>query len=305
MNAQHFTHPPIEGIHFTQTLPEGCALVLEGGGTRGFYSAGVFEAFLEKGILFPYVIGVSAGAANALSYISGQPMRNRQVVEYYVASPQYVSKRNLLFHGSMFNMEYVFRTIPRQHIALDWEAFQRNEIRFLTGAMNCRSGETVWFEKEDINEELTATIASCSVPIISPVVHFQGYDLLDGGVSDPIPIEKSIADGNQFHVIVLTRNQGYVKAPFGHKRILSVFYRKYPQVVNAMIRRHETYARQLALCERLEREGKAMIIRPLRPLQVGRTENDTRKLLALYDEGHQEGRDKIKQILAAAQALRS
>lgn len=297
-NENTYTHPPIPGLPPKRILPQGVALVLEGGGTRGFYSAGVFEAFMDAGIMFPYIIGVSAGAANALSYAAGQRLRNRQVVEHYVADPRYVSKRNLLLHGSMFNMEFVFRTIPQKHIALDWQAFRRCQARFLTGAMDCETGQTVWFEKEDIGEELDAVIASCSVPIISPVVSFQGRSLLDGGVTDPIPIEKSIVDGNRFHVVVLTRNEGYVKAPFRYKSVLKLFYRRYPQVINAMLTRHETYRRQLALCQQLEREGKAVIIRPLRPLEVSRTQTDVKKLLALYDEGHAEGAEKLERILS-------
>jgi predicted patatin/cPLA2 family phospholipase len=128
------------------------------------------------------------------------------------------------------------------------------------------------------------------VPLIAKVVRYGGYELLDGGVSDPIPIEKSVADGNTFHVVVLTRNSGYVKEAFRHKGLLKLFYRKYPRVVDAVMNRHNVYGRQLALCEQLEREGKAVIIRPQAPLSVGRSATDVGKLLALYDEGHNEGK---------------
>lgn len=252
---------------------------------------------MDAGILFPYIAGVSAGAANALPYIAGQPRRNRQVVEFYVGDPRYVSKRNLILHRSMFGMDFVFHEVPQKHIALDWDMFYKQDIRFLTGAMDCATGKTVWFEKQDIDPQLEATMASCSVPLLSPVVRFKGYDLLDGGVSDPIPIDKSIADGNAFHVVVLTRNAGYTKPAFTHKKTLKLFYRKYPEVIAAVLRRHEIYNRQLALCEQLEREGKAVIIRPLKPLQIDRTGTDTAKLLALYDEGHDEGKAKLEQIL--------
>lgn len=198
-----FTQTPIPGRKLQNVLPAGTALILEGGGLRGYYSAGVMEAFLEKDMLFPYIIGVSAGAANALSYISGQAMRSRQIIEHYVGNPEYVSRRNLLRKGSMFGFDYIFQTIPEQHIRFDWDAYNAQETRFLTGAMNCADGKTVWFEKDEITPPFSATVASCSVPILTKVQHFKGYDLLDGGTSDPIPIEKSIADGNRFHVVVL------------------------------------------------------------------------------------------------------
>lgn len=299
-----FTHTPIESRMPAIVLPEGTALVLEGGGTRGFYSAGVFEAFTDAGIMFPYIVGVSANAANALSYIAGQPGRNRQVVEHYVGDPRYVSKRNLVLHRSIFGMKFVFHEVPQKHIFLDWEAFGRQNIRFLTGAFDCRDGRTVWFEKQDINPQLEATIASCSMPLLSRIAHYKGYDLLDGGVADPIPIEKSIADGNRFHVVVLTRNEGYRKTAFEHKSLLKTFYRKYPKLVEAMLKRHENYNRQLTLCEKLEKEGKAVIIRPLKPLNVGRADSDTDKLLALYDEGQAEGAARMDAILSVNGGLK-
>jgi len=292
-----FTHTPIIAKMPASILPEGTALVLEGGGTRGFYSAGVFEAFYDAGIMFPYIVSVSAGSANALSYVAGQPGRNRQVVEHYAGDPRYVSRRNLLRHRSIFGMEFVFHEIPQKHIYVDWEMFEKQDICFLTGALDCKTGQTVWFEKRELTPQLEPVMASCSVPLLSPIVQYKGYDLLDGGIADPIPIEKSIADGNRFHVVVLTRNNGYRKEAFGHGRLLTLFYRKYPKLVEAILKRHETYNRQLDLCEQLEKEGKAVIIRPLKQLQVERTESDSGKLLALYDEGHAEGAANLDLIL--------
>ena len=163
----------------THILPEGTALVLEGGGTRGFYSAGVFEAFMDAGVMFPYIIGVSAGSANALSYISGQPGRNRQIVEYYVGDPRYVSRRNLLCHRSLFGMEFVFHEIPQRHIFWDWDMFSKQDIKFLTGAIDCETGQTVWFEKDSLTQQIEAVMASCSIPMVSPIVRYKGYNLLD------------------------------------------------------------------------------------------------------------------------------
>jgi predicted patatin/cPLA2 family phospholipase len=296
MTSTGYTYEPIKGIPPERMLPQGTALVLEGGGTRGFFSAGVFEAFMDEGIMFPYIAAVSAGAANVLSYIAGQRGRNRQVVQYYVGDKRYVSKRNLIFHRSMFNMDFVFHTVPQKHIALDWEMFVMQNVRLCTGAMDCATGKTHWFEKQDINPQLEATIASCSVPVISKIVQYKEYDLLDGGISDPIPIEKSIADGNTFHVVVLTRNAGYVKPALRYERILRIIYNKYPKVVEAMVNRHTIYNRQIALCEELEREGKAVLIRPKMYVKMSRTGSDTVKLLELYDEGHLEGAGNLAGI---------
>ena len=292
-----YDFPPIPSKKFNKMLPDGTALVLEGGGMRGYYSAGVFEGFMEHGIMFPYIIGVSAGAANALTYISGQPMRSRQIVENFAGSPNYVSIRNLFRYGSMFNRELVFRTIPKNHVFFDFDALQNCPIRFLTGAMDCKTGDVVWFEKNALTNNLEITEASCAVPMMAPIVKYDNFELLDGGIPAPIPIEKSISDGNRFHVIVLTQNNGYTKKPFTKTALAKIIYRKYPNVVKTLIKRHEIYNRQLALCEELEKEGKAIIIRPKEPLQVGRTTRDTKLLLELYDEGHRECNEVVERII--------
>jgi predicted patatin/cPLA2 family phospholipase len=292
-----FTHPKIKGIPPLKLLPQGTALVLEGGGTRGFYSAGVFEAFMDAGIMFPYIAGVSAGAANALTYVAGQRGRNRQIVEHYVGNHRYVSKRNLILRRSMFGYDFIFGTVPERHIFFDHDCFKNTGIRYLTGATDCKTGKTVWFEKQDIDVGFAVTRASCSVPLLAKVVKHGGLELLDGGTSTPIPIEKSIADGNTFHVVVLTRNEGYKKEAFRHKRLLKMLLGKYPKLIETILSRHEVYNRQIALCEQLEREGKALIIRPLVPLSVDRTGTDIEKLLALYDEGHEEGKAAAELLL--------
>jgi len=279
-------------------LPEGIALVLEGGGTRGFYSAGVFDAFMEAGIMFPYIAGVSAGAANALSYVSGQRGRNRVLVEKYVGRPQYLGYRNLLTHRSLFGYDYVFRTVPEKHVFWDKEIFDMADVRYLTGAVDCMTGETAWFEKHDVKPGFDVIRASCSIPVVSRIVEFNGYKLLDGGVSSPIPIEKSVADGNNFHVIVLTRNRGYTKPPFKHMTVSGLMYKKYPKLLDTMNRRHEIYNGQLQACEKLAEEGKALIIRPLKPLAMESTERDTAALLRVYDEGAEEGAAALEKLAA-------
>ena len=295
--AQTYKQTPIPGKAPEKILPKGCALICEGGGTRGFYSAGVFDAFMDAGIMFPYIIGVSAGAANALSYVAGQKGRNRQIVEKYVGNPKYVSKRNLLFHRSLFGMEYIFHEVPQKHVFIDLDMFGKQDIVFLSGALDCDTGKTVWFNKSDITPALDAVIASCSVPLLSPIYKFRGLKLLDGGIGDPIPIEKSVSDDNTFHVIVLTRNKGYQKTIFKHKKILKMFYKKYPKVIDLILDRHNIYNRQLAFCEQLEKEGKAIIIRPEKPLKVNESaDRNIKNLLELHDEGYDEASAYIKII---------
>ena len=279
-------------------MQEGTALVLEGGGTRGFFSSGVFEAFMEAGIMFPYIAGISAGAANALSYMSGQRLRSRQIIENYVGSPKYVSTRNLIFKRSMFNFDFIFGEIPERHIFFDWDVLLRQPVSYNSGAFDCETGKTVWHTLEDMRgRDFTSVMASCSVPVLCPIVNYKGRKLLDGGVASSIPIEKSIGDGNNFHVIVLTRNAGHLREPDKTARFAKTLLRRYPKVAEALEIRHERYNAQLAICEDLERDGKAMIIRPTKPLAMSRTDKDIPALLNLHDEGLDEGREFLGRIL--------
>ena len=294
----NFTFPPIFGLVPERYTPEGTALVLEGGGTRGFFSSGVFEAFMEAGIMFPYIAGISAGAANALSYMSGQRFRSRSIIENYVGSPKYVSMRNLIFRRSMFNFDFIFNEIPERHIFFDWDVLLQLKVSFNSGAFDCETGETVWHTLEDLqNRNFTSVIASCSVPVLCPVVNYKGRKLLDGGVASSIPIEKSISDGNKFHVVVMTRNAGHHSEPDKTAKYAKYLLRRYPKVAEALEIRHERYNAQLALCEDLEREGKALIIRPTKPLAMSRTDKNIPALLTLHDEGLEEGRRFIGNIL--------
>jgi predicted patatin/cPLA2 family phospholipase len=171
-------------------LPGGWALVLEGGGVRGFYSSGVFEAFMDAGIMFPYIAGVSAGAANALSYISGQRGRSRILIEKYVGSRRYQSPLNLPRHRSLFGFDFIFNTIPGRHIFWDRDVYDETAIRFLTGALDADTGKTVWFEKDTLGPDYITVRASCSIPVVSRIVKHNGLALLDGGISLPHPHRK-------------------------------------------------------------------------------------------------------------------
>ena len=278
-------------------LPKGTALVLEGGGVRAYYTAGVLEAFMEKGLMFPYIIGVSAGVGNALSYISGQRGRNKILLEKYTDS-RYVGFGNLIKHGSIFGYDFIYGDVPGKHLFWDREVYEKSETRFLMGATDCRTAEALWFEKHELDEKFSAARASCSVPYLAKIVKYKGMELLDGGIAAPIPIEKSLSDGNSFFVIVLTRNANYTKKPLRYEKLLTMYYRKYPRLAEALITRHDAYNRQIALCEELEREGKALILRPQLPLKVGRITRDLKKILPLYDEGLEAGRQGLQKIIS-------
>lgn len=271
------------------------SLVLEGGGMRSFYSAGVLDAFLEQNINLEYVITVSAGAVNVVSYISKQLYRNREILEKYVCDKRYMSKSNIFRCGSMIGMDFIFDEIPNKLLPFDWEAFKSSRTRYLTGTFDCSTGETIWYDKEVIDEESKVLRATCSLPFLSRMVSFDNRKLLDGGLAHAIPIRKAIEDGNEFHVIVLTRNIGYQK-PSSSSIPYKIAYKKFPKLIEIMEKRHIVYNQQLELCEQLERDGKAIIIRPLQKLEVSRLEKDNQKIIALYKEGIRDAYDKIEDV---------
>jgi predicted patatin/cPLA2 family phospholipase len=273
-------------------------LVLEGGGTRGSYTAGVLDVFLEKGIEFPSIYGISAGAFNAVSYISKQPKRNLEIFYKYIGDERYLSVANLRKTGSLFGFGFIFGELSRQLVPLDYEAFQKSPVIFRVGATNVVTGKVVYFDKEDITFPMDVLRASASLPMISPIVDYKGYHLLDGGVACPIPIERSIFDGNDKNVLVLTRDISYRKRarPEFPRAVLKSVYRDYPKLVDAMMNRSDVYNSQLDLIARLEKEGKAVVVRPSRPLAVGRYEKNREKLLEIYKLGRKDALKKLAEI---------
>lgn len=274
------------------------ALVLEGGGTRGAYTAGVLDVFLENEIAFGSVYGVSAGACNAMSYISGQHGRNRIIFQKYVCDDRYLSISNLRKTGSLFGFGFIFGEMSHELLPFDYDTFFASPVDFRVGATNIDTGKAVFFSKEDLRKSMDAVRASASLPMVSPIVEFNGYRLLDGGVSDPIPVERSMLDGNERNVLVLTRDATYRKSarPEFPLPVIKAVYRKYPKLVEALVTRSERYNSQLELCRRLENQGKAFIIRPSSPVLTSRYEKDPVKLMELYDRGVRDARRKRKEL---------
>jgi predicted patatin/cPLA2 family phospholipase len=243
-------------------IMQNTGLVLEGGGMRGVYTCGVLEYFLEKELYFNYVIGVSAGACNAASYISRQKGRNQKVNIEFVRDPRYMSIKNLITKKSYFGLDFIFNEIPKKYAEFDFEVFKKSECEFVIVATDCATGKAVYFQKEDVDDRFYPLRASASLPLISEMVKFKGYELLDGGLADSIPIKKSISDGNNKNIIVLTRNKEYRKGPADNKRIIKLKYRKYPKLVEAILNRYKHYNDTLDYIDQLESKGEAIVIRP-------------------------------------------
>lgn len=290
------------------------ALVLEGGGMRGLFTIGVLDAFMENELRFPYGIGVSAGACSGPSFVTGQNGRARytNVDMMRKHGHNYLGIRMLLKTGCLFNVPLLYDELPNRIWPFDYDKFYDSEMEFECVLTNLSTGQPEYipqshpYVKGDRKHTMDMILASSSLPYVSKIVTFDGYPALDGGVGDSIPVLRAKEKGYAKQIVVVTRNYGYRKAEkrgwlagFMMRMADFLLYRKYPEFVKAMRDRGEVYNRQLELVERLEREGKIMVIRPEKPLEVDRLERNPERLQRLYDEGLEIGRRFCESIKAS------
>lgn len=273
-------------------------LILEGGGMRGVYTSGVLECFLENEVFPDYIIGVSAGACSAASYISRQNGRNHKVTIGYVEHPDYISFKNLILKRELFGMDLIFDEIPNNLVPFDFTRFNEATEEFVVGTTNCLTGESIYFYKSvSARDILTIIRASSSLPFMSHPIKYDGYTLMDGAISDPIPIRKAIADQVEKPIIVLTKEKGYRISKSYLSKITSYLYKDFKGLVNMMEIRHELYNETLEFIEKLEEEKKAIVIRPTQSYNIGRVERNSAKLKLLYDQGYNDAEAKRSQII--------
>ncbi len=267
---------------------EQTGLVLEGGGMRGVYTAGILDFFMEKGVYLPYVIGVSAGACHGSSYVSRQPGRSKAVTVDYIEHPRYVNYRNFIRERSLFGMDFIFDELPNRLVPFDFPAFFQSCQEFVVGTTDCVTGDPVYFTKNQDADMLSVLRASSSLPLLSPPVSVDGYTLLDGGISDPIPIRKSERDGNAKNIVILTRDKNYRKTPVKMEWLVRKLYPRYRKLVDKIIERHRIYNETLDYINKQEKDGNVFIIRPANPVQVDRIEKNKEKLNNLYEQGYED-----------------
>jgi predicted patatin/cPLA2 family phospholipase len=276
-------------------------LVLEGGAFRGLFTAGVLDALLDIKAGIKYIVGVSAGATNAYSYVSKQRGRNLEIMERFMDNKRYISYRNLIKCKSLMDLDFVFDEIPNQHCIFDYKTFHEFDGKMLAGAFNIEKGENEYFDKDLLDKRSSILRASIAIPLMFPFEKINGQYYADGGLSEPIPVNKSIADGNDKHIIVLTRNEGYRKKQSKANEITYRIYKnKYPKLANVLRERYIKYNEQLDYCKKLEDCGKAIIIRPTISMNINRFEKDKNKLRAIYQNGYDlimRDKDKVLNYL--------
>lgn len=271
------------------------SLILEGGTLRPVFSSGVMDALLDHNVMFPYCIGVSAGISNGVSYISRQKKRNLEILEKYRNDNRYISYRNYFRCRSLFGLDFVFGEIPATLVPFDWDAYYAYEGKVLVGVTNAHTGLPEYMDGLNMDDKLTMLRATCALPLFFPAIEMNGQKYYDGGLTDPIPIRKAIADGNEKHLIILTQPEGYVKHfSKQNARVGKLLRRKFPNLENILLTRHEKYNETISFCEQLEREGKAVIIRP--SSRLNSFEKDVNKLRESCQQGYDLAIDRMEEI---------
>lgn len=272
-----------------QRLERHTGLVLEGGGMRGVFTSGVLDAFMKYEMYFPYVVAVSAGACNGLSYMSHQPRRARFSNIDMLRKYGYISLKNLLVQGSIFDPNILYERFPSEIVPYDYQTYANNPAVYEMVTTNCLTGQAEYLSEKHDPRRITAIAkASSSLPYVAQITNVDGIPMLDGGIVDSIPVLRATSQGHPFNVVVMTRNKGY-RSSEPDISIPSFIYSEYPKLREALSHRVEVYNEQLELVERMERWGEIFVIRPQRKMEVGRTCSDVAKLERLYEEGFREG----------------
>ena len=270
-------------------MTENTGIVLEGGGFRAIFVAAALEVFHRHNLFFPYAIGVSAGAAYGVSYVSRQQGRNLKTNKY-INDKRYCGFKHLLKNGDYFNWDFIYKQIPETLSPLDYNELRNASTHFYIALTHCETAQTVYMNANTDSPKRLCTLlsATSSLPFISKIKKIDDQPYLDGGISNAIPIEHGFENGCKKLVVVLTRPKGYRKEDSKTNQLFKIFYQKYPELIKLMYERVSRYNKKLIEIEKLADEGKIFIVRPNRHIPIGRLENNPDVLQKVYFEATSE-----------------
>lgn len=279
-------------------MDEKAAIILEGGAMRSVFSAGVLDRLMEEGIQIPNVLAVSAGAYAGMNYVSGQKGRVVDALISPLKEYKYLGFSTFLKKGTFFDMDYLFKEVPRTKSPYNFQKLKDYTGRFMTSTVNMMTGETVYHEKfRDADEFFDICKAANSMPLIAKIADINGIPMLDGGMADAIPVTKALEEGWDKLLIVLTRDVTYRKKPSGslYMSAIRLIYRKYPKFLELIEERSKRYNDSLDLIAELEKQGKAIVLRPT-GITVGNSESDVDKLMKYYHHGYETASEKMEEM---------
>ena len=273
-------------------------LVLEGGGMKGAYTSGVLDFFLEKNIEFSHCYGVSAGAVNLCSFLSKQKKRGFRSLTEYMGNKKICGWYSMLTDGNIINSKFTYDLIPNYLLPFDRETFSAYHGKAYAVATNVETGKAEYLSMKDVDKALRAVQASTALPMVFKLVDIEGKKYLDGGLGDSIPIQKSILDGNKKNVIILTKEEGYIRKPSENLELIKLRYWKYPKVYQVMKERHIAYNETMDHIKRLQEEGKVFVLQPREKNDIQRLEKDEKKMEALYYQGYEDAKNNYHSLLS-------
>lgn len=274
-------------------------LVLQGGGMRGVFTSGVLDAFMENEIKFPYVIGVSAGANNGSSYVTGQKGRSKRIYLEWSKDKRFCGWNNFIKERSYFGMDFLFDHLPNELEPFDYRAFYDSNTTFVTGVTNCKTGKSDYLKQKEHEPLLymnKVMRASSSLPLISKIVKIGDEEYIDGGLSDAIPVKESIKDGNRYNVVIMTRDIKYRSKPASRLHPGKLLFLKYPRLITLHNCIHEIYNSTIDYILQLEKEEKVYVFYPKAEVNVNRMEKDMIRMELLYEEGYKQGIQQMNDL---------
>lgn len=271
-------------------------LVLEGGAMRGIYTAGVLDVFLDNGIEFDTVIGVSAGAIHGCTYVARQNGRNIRYYKKYCRDKRFMSLYSLITTGSLVGEQFCYHDLPDKLDPFDYDTFKSSDTDFYAVCTDIEKGRPVYVLCSDLKKQMDYLLASASMPMVSRIVEAGGRKLLDGGITDSIPLHAAQKLCCDKIVVVQTREESYVKSPEGNV-ISDRIYRDYPNLAHAIRVRHQMYNSEKKYAAELEQKGEIIAVKPSRHVNISRTEKNPDKLEEMYQLGRLDAESKLGDII--------
>ena len=271
-------------------------LVLEGGGKRGIYAAGVLDVLLENNIWADGLIGTSAGAVNGCSYVSNQYERNLRYNIRFANEKRYMSIYSLITTGNVVGTDFAYNILPNKLEVFDYDAFEKSPVAYYVTCSNVETGKAEYIQCKSLRgKNMDYLRASAALPYVSQIVEIDGKKYLDGGICDSIPLKAFQDMGYEKNLVVLTRPRGYIKKP-ENNLLANLYYRKYPAFVTALRNRYAVYNRTLKYIEQQENQGNILVLRPSESIRVGRMEQDPERLKQMYELGKNDAGQMLDAI---------
>lgn len=271
-------------------------LILEGGAKRGIYTAGVLDVFLENGINFDGVIGVSAGAIHGCSFVSKQIGRSIRYNMKYGNDYRFMSFRSLLLSGNIVDTKFCYHDLPEKLDPFDNKTFMKSNTNFYVVVSNLETGLPEYIHCKDLFKEIDYLRASASMPFVSKIVCLNDKKYLDGGICDSIPLQAAKNLGFTKNIVIATRPIGYIKKPFRLKWLANLIYRKYPKFIQALINRHTMYNNEVKEIENLAKKEEIILIRPSKFINISKMESNLDIVKEMYELGRNDALNMLNQV---------